>query len=437
MSSANNSPLSHADGAWLNRLPNRWDVVRLKFAVRVRSVKRNVVPEDRYIGLEHVESWTGRLQNSEDSSANTEGLGVVFEAGDVLFGKLRPYLAKVFLADRPGIASTEFLALQGVRVEAGFLRYCLVSEPFIGAVVAATYGAKMPRANWEDIGNLPQVVPPRQEQRAIADFLDRETAKIDALIAAQERLIALLDEKRQATITHAVTKGLDPNAPMKESGVEWLGKVPAQWNIRPLRYVARFTAGAGFPDAEQGLASEELPFFKVKDLSSGVTTGKLYETDNTISRNTACRLHAKIFPEGTIVFAKIGAALLLNRFRIVGCNCCIDNNMMGMQCIPRVITPWFARMVMSLLDMRLLVNPGAVPSLSEGNLSSLKVAIPPLDEQRTIEEQLDYVLAKISHLRNRSETVIERLRERRTALITAAVTGQIDVTRQAITETAK
>jgi type I restriction enzyme S subunit len=295
----------------------------------------------------------------------------------------------------------------------------------------------MPRANWEDIGNLPQVVPPRQEQRAIADFLDRETAKIDALIAAQERLIALLDEKRQATITHAVTKGLDPNAPMKESGVEWLGKVPAQWNIRPLRYVARFTAGAGFPDAEQGLASEELPFFKVKDLSSGVTTGKLYETDNTISRNTACRLHAKIFPEGTIVFAKIGAALLLNRFRIVGCNCCIDNNMMGMQCIPRVITPWFARMVMSLLDMRLLVNPGAVPSLSEGNLSSLKVAIPPLDEQRTIEEQLDYVLAKISHLRNRSETVIERLRERRTALITAAVTGQIDVTRQAITETAK
>ena len=437
MSSANNSPLSHADGAWLNRLPNRWDVVRLKFAVRVRSVKRNVVPEDRYIGLEHVESWTGRLQNSEDSSANTEGLGVVFEAGDVLFGKLRPYLAKVFLADRPGIASTEFLALQGVRVEAGFLRYCFVSEPFIGAVVAATYGAKMPRANWEDIGNLPQVVPPRQEQRAIADFLDRETAKIDALIAAQERLIALLDEKRQATITHAVTKGLDPNAPMKESGVEWLGKVPAQWNIRPLRYVARFTAGAGFPDAEQGLASEELPFFKVKDLSSGVTTGKLYETDNTISRNTACRLHAKIFPEGTIVFAKIGAALLLNRFRIVGCNCCIDNNMMGMQCIPRVITPWFARMVMSLLDMRLLVNPGAVPSLSEGNLSSLKVAIPPLDEQRTIEEQLDYVLAKISHLRNRSETVIERLRERRTALITAAVTGQIDVTRQAITETAK
>ena len=437
MSGANKNPLSHAGAAWLNRFPSRWDVVRLKSAVRVRSLKRNVVPEDRYVGLEHVESWTGQVRDSEDSTANAEGLGVVFEAGDVLLGKLRPYLAKVFLADRPGIASTEFLALQGVHVEPEFLRYCLVSEPFIGAVVAATYGAKMPRANWEDIGNSPQVIPPRQEQRAIADFLDRETAKIDALIATQERLIALLDEKRQATITHAVTKGLDPNAPMKESGVEWLGKVPAQWNIRPLRYVARFTAGAGFPDAEQGLASEELPFFKVKDLSSGVTTGKLYETDNTISRNTACRLHAKIFPEGTIVFAKIGAALLLNRFRIVGCNCCIDNNMMGMQCIPRVITPWFARMVMSLLDMRLLVNPGAVPSLSEGNLSSLKVAIPPLDEQRTIEEQLDYVLAKISHLRNRSETVIERLRERRTALITAAVTGQIDVTRQAITETAK
>ena len=258
MSSANNGPLSHADGAWLNRLPNRWDVVRLKFAVRVRSVKRNVVPKDRYIGLEHVESWTGRLQNSEDASANAEGLGVVFEAGDVLFGKLRPYLAKVFLADRPGIASTEFLALQGVRVEAGFLRYCFVSEPFIGAVVAATYGAKMPRANWEDIGNLPQVVPPRQEQRAIADFLDRETAKIDALIAAQERLIALLDEKRQATITHAVTKGLDPNAPMKESGLPWLGRIPSHWTIQPVWM--NFLLGRGRVISHGDIASQPGPY---------------------------------------------------------------------------------------------------------------------------------------------------------------------------------
>lgn len=318
-----------------------------------------------------------------------------------------------------------------------FLFWVTKSLPFLAQLASDAIESTIANFNGQRYANLALLCPSGEEQRAIADFLDRETAKIDALIAAQERLIALLDEKRQATITHAVTKGLDPNVPMKESGAEWLGEVPAHWNISPLRYVARFTAGAGFPDAEQGLASEELPFFKVKDLSSGVPTDKLYETDNTISRNTACRLRATIFPDGTIVFAKIGAALLLNRFRMVGCNCCIDNNMMGMQCIPRVITPQFARILMSLLDMRLLVNPGAVPSLSEGKLSGLKVAVPPLDEQGAIEEHLDPAVAEIDHLRNRSEVVIERLRERRTALITAAVTGQIDVTHPAITEAAE
>ena len=430
MSSANNSPLSHADGALLNRLPNRWDVVRLKFAVRVRSVKRNVVPEDRYIGLEHVESWTGRLQNSEDSSANTEGLGVVFEAGDVLFGKLRPYLAKVFLADRPGIASTEFLALQGVRVEAGFLRYCLVSEPFIGAVVAATYGAKMPRANWEDIGNLPQVVPPRQEQRAIADFLDRETAKIDALIAAQERLISLLDEKRQATITHAVTKGLDPNAPMKESGVEWMGKVPQHWGVIPLKRCCRIPNGLVDPTVGRYAT---LSLIAPNHVQSG--TGRLLEVETADDQGAISGKYH--FAEGTVLYSKIRPALRKACVAPFEGLCSADmypiysTKIRPRLLLYQLLSDYFSSFAILSSDRV------AMPKVNRETIGDFPMVVPPSAEQEVIVRYVDEAVAEIDRLGDRSVKVIERLRERRTALITAAVTGKIDVTRQAVTEAAK
>jgi type I restriction enzyme S subunit len=430
VSSANNGPLSHADGAWLNRLPNRWDVVRLKFAVRVRSVKRNVVPKDRYIGLEHVESWTGRLQNSEDASANAEGLGVVFEAGDVLFGKLRPYLAKVFLADRPGIASTEFLALQGVRVEAGFLRYCFVSEPFIGAVVAATYGAKMPRANWEDIGNLPQVVPPRQEQRAIADFLDRETAKIDALIAAQERLIALLDEKRQATITHAVTKGLDPNAPMKESGVEWLGKVPRHWGVIPLKRCCRIPNGLVDPTVGRYAT---LSLIAPNHVQSG--TGRLLEVETADDQGAISGKYH--FAEGTVLYSKIRPALRKACVAPFEGLCSADMYpIYSTKITPRLLLYQLLSDYFSSFAI-LSSDRVAMPKVNRETIGDFPMVVPPSAEQEVIVRYVDEAVAEIDRLGDRSVEVIERLRERRTALITAAVTGQIDVTRQAITETAK
>ncbi len=443
MSSANNGPLSHADGAWLNRLPNRWDVVRLKFAVRVRSVKRNVVPKDRYIGLEHVESWTGRLQNSEDASANAEGLGVVFEAGDVLFGKLRPYLAKVFLADRPGIASTEFLALQGVRVEAGFLRYCFVSEPFIGAIVAATYGAKMPRANWEDIGNLPQVVPPRQEQRAIADFLDRETAKIDALIATQERLIALLDEKRQATITHAVTKGLDPNAPMKESGVPSLGRVRASWPVVRLKAILRQVEQGWSPQCENRTAEpDEWGVLKV-----GCVNGTRFdETENKALPRDLDPIPSLEVKPGDVLMSRantielVGSVSLVTavRHRLLLCDKLYRLHIERHRVDPRFIVYLLTSSVgRAPLEASATGASSSMKNISQESVKDIWLPCPTIEEQGAVADFLDELSGQISAAQRTAKALSEELRERRTALITAAVTGQIDVTRSAVAEAAK
>ncbi|MDN4587166.1 hypothetical protein DBA29_01460 [Xenophilus aerolatus] len=173
------------------------------------------------MALEHIESWSGRFVPTE---GEFEGEGVAFLAGDVLFGKLRPYLAKVYVAEDSGEAVGDFHILRpSAAVSPQFLQYQILNRAFIDVVDGSTFGSKMPRASWESLGNMPLVLPSFGEQTLIAAFLDHETAKIDALIAEQEKLIALLAEKRQATISHAVTRGLDPDAPTKDSGVAWLG----------------------------------------------------------------------------------------------------------------------------------------------------------------------------------------------------------------------
>ena len=186
---------------WLGEVPGHWDVKRLKMAVllsdhKVEADEENPVP---YIGLENIESWTGRLLPINADVVPT-GTANTFAAGDTLFGKLRPYLAKACNPDFCGVCSTELLVLKGMSLGRRALLYSLLSDGFIELVDSSTYGSKMPRANWDFIGNCLVPIAPPDEQRSIADFLDRETARIDALIAKKRTLIERLQEKRTALI---------------------------------------------------------------------------------------------------------------------------------------------------------------------------------------------------------------------------------------------
>lgn len=205
---------------WLGEIPSHWSVKRLKFTSDLINSKVSVEESSLpYLGLEHIESWTGRRNDGE--IVNSEGLASSFLAGDVLFGKLRPYLAKVHLAQQDGLISSEALVVRGSeKLHAEFLKYYMLSRDFINIVDSSTYGSKMPRASWDFIGNLPVLLPDVTEQQAIARFLDFKTEQIDALIAKNKILLEKLAENRTALISHAVTKGLDPSVPMKESGVE-------------------------------------------------------------------------------------------------------------------------------------------------------------------------------------------------------------------------
>lgn len=268
--------------------------------------------------------------------------------------------------------------------------------------------------------------PPIEEQELIADFLDRETSKIDVLIGEQEKLLALLAEKRQTTISHAVTRGLHTNAPMKDSGTPWIGMVPRHWDVVALKRLGWLKGGSGFPHEEQGSQEGELEFHKVASLGMADENGVLGPVQDHVSRETAARLGAYVFPRDAIVFAKVGAALMLGRICLLREASCIDNNMMGFvvsdeNCVQ------YVKQAMTLVRFDLLANPGAVPSVNGEQIGNFLLPRPPVEEQREVARFLASETAKLTAAEDEVRRSVALLRERRSSIITAAVTGQIDV----------
>lgn len=233
------APATTALNAWVGRPPANWRTNRLKWHVSLSSDRPTEDEIERlpYIANEDIASWTGKLVNPDPKPVDADSRR--FHRDDVLFNKLRPYLAKVYHADFDGLSSGELLCLRpSFDVWPRYLFYVVSSKAFIDAVDAETFGSKMPRADWDIVGDQPLPLPPLETQKRIAGFLDEKTAQIDGLIAKKQALLEHLAEKRQAIVTQAVTKGLNRAAPMKDSGVEWLGPIPAHWELKRLSFVS-------------------------------------------------------------------------------------------------------------------------------------------------------------------------------------------------------
>lgn len=273
--------------------------------------------------------------------------------------------------------------------------------------------------------------PPMEEQTAIAAFLDRETAKIDALIAEQEELIALLAEKRQATISHVVTRGLNPNAQTKDSGVVWLGEVPAHWKVGKAGYYLSVLPGYAFPSA--GFSLDEDNVRLLRGINVGV--GELKWDDIVYwPRTETDGLDAFELQEGDVVIGMdrplISKGMRVALVRPGDLPCLLLQRVAKVQPGAQVEGGF----VMWLLSSRAFeahftpeTTGVSVPHISGEQISSFVMPVPPLVEQQDICDFLEAELAKLDALNHESETAIALLRERRSALIAAAVTGQVDV----------
>lgn len=221
---------------WLGAIPKDWDLVQIKSIASCKSEKSSYIG-GAYIGLEHIESGSGKLlADGSQTGIEVDSTVSSFSDTDILFGKLRPYLAKVAKPNFDGQCSTEILVLNpSSRIQKDFLFWYLLNPAFIDAVNASTYGAKMPRANWDFIGSCYLPLPPMNMQTVISSVLNEKFAQVDALISNVQAQIEKLKAYKQSVISEVVTKGLDPTVPMKDSGVEWIGEIPEHWGVTRIK----------------------------------------------------------------------------------------------------------------------------------------------------------------------------------------------------------
>jgi type I restriction enzyme S subunit len=260
------------------------------------------------------------------------------------------------------------------------------------------------------------------EQVAIGDYLDMETARIDTVIEKKRRISRLLSERRDALIRHVTRLGLRDHQ-LKPSGIPWIGDVPEGWLVLPLRRVGDLVAGTAFPDSEQGRVGEPIPYFKVADFSAPANAEYLTVAENTVTGGVAAALGSPIYPKDSVVFPKIGAALLSNRRRMLQGPSCTDQNIMGL--VVRRGCPRYYYYLLQSVDFGRLRMPGPVPLLNEADAASILVPVPPDDEQSTIVAYLDETLPTVARSFEVIDRQVQLLEERRRTIITDAVSGEV------------
>ena len=285
------------------------------------------------------------------------------------------------------------------------------SKPVIDAIDASTFGAKMPRANWNFIGNLRLPIPPLTEQAAIVRYLDAAVQRIRAYVSAKERLIALLEEERQAVIHQAVTRGLDPKVKLKPSGVEWLGDVPEHWDVARVK------------NEFYSLNHQRIPLSATERGAMSVRHYDYYGASGVIDK-----VEGYLFNDELLLIAEDGANLVLRNLPlavIARGKFWVNNHAHILK--PRRGNLEFLAGLLEGIDYTPWISGAAQPKLTQDRLMSIAISVPPKEQQDQIMERISIETESIRTAINLTRRQIDLMEEYRTRLIADVVTGKIDV----------
>lgn len=418
---------------WIGEIPSHWNVKKLKFTSDLNNTKLDNSKFNEYIGLEHVQSFSGKLLHYGNSSELDSKVNSVFYKNNVLFGKLRPYLTKCIVAETDGVCSDEFLVLKPNEIKPKFLQYIMLSKLFIELVNSSTYGAKMPRASWDFIGNIEISYPSIDEQIKITNYLDSKISQMEELISKKEELIETLKVSKTKLISETVTKGLDKHVPMKDSGIEWIGEIPSHWELKKIKHCIDSNIGGFWGEDPKGNENDVScirvsEFIKEKCLLKDVEL-----TIRNIPKNKFNQIKVK---KGSILIEKSGGGetCLVGNAVIVNDNLnAVYSNFITKIEVKNTLNPFFINYMLRCMYLKgvnyLCINQTTgIQNLNTSKYLSEYISIPSKYEQDKIVNFLDKKTSQIDSLVEKVKEQIELLKEAKQKLITEVVTGKIDVT---------
>ncbi|SDJ74095.1 restriction endonuclease subunit S [Salimicrobium halophilum] len=425
---------------WIKEIPHAWDIVKIREVAEKRYNSINVSNIKgrfwNYYNIPHVQK---NNDYQVENGNNIESNKYLLQGDEILVSKLNPRkgtVVKVTSQEKNTICSTEFVPIAINKIERDYLYYLLsnqiVADEFNSMVQSVTKSHQ--RINPNEIMNFNIPLPSKQQQIFIQKFLDKKTSEIDALIADKEKLIELLEEKRQAVITESVTKGLDPDVPMKDSGVAWIGDIPEHWETKKLKHIYK-NDGNGIKIGPFGSS------LKLDDMSdSGV---KVYGQENLIKQNfhigqkyiSEKKFHQlasyKVSP-GDVLFSMmgtIGKCEVVPEYAEVGV---MDSHLLKVSPDERVVVPEYIPLVirdsmLSKIQMELFSKGSIMAGINSTIVKNLVIVTPPYKEQEYILNRINKFNIEISSIVSDTRNAIEKLKEYRQSLIYEAVTGKIDV----------
>ena len=426
---------------WLGDIPEHWDVKRLKeFAtVQLSNVdKKTADGEDavklcNYVDVYYNHKIEREIEFMPATATPSQIRRFSLRTGDVLITKDSETwtdiaVPAVVMEDLPGVLCGYHLAhiRPHEQHDGFFLAHCIAAAGPRDQYHIAANGITRFGLTGDAIRNGTLAIPPLVEQRRIAAFLDFETEKVDALVAKKERLIEQLQEKRTALVARAVTKGIDPDAPMKDSGVEWLGEIPSHWSVRRLKRISREISVGVVVNPSSYISEEGVPFVYGSDIREGSVAS---EIPRKMSSEQSILLGKSRLNAGDLVVVRVGAP---------GVTAVISPDLEGANCASVVIvrrensfdSNWLCYVMNSRIvryQVTLVQYGEAQEQFNAAHAVEFTVPTPPLGEQNELSAFLDRETAKIDGLIANIRKSIDRFNEFRTALVSAAVTGKIDV----------
>ena len=397
---------------WIGEIPQNWHTTRIKYctAIDQEKLSEKTDPEYtfQYIDISGVTEYGGIGETTEMTFEKSPSRArMVVKPGDTIISTVRTYLKAVAYIDslEDHICSTGFCVLSPKNdLFPKFAYYVLQSDYVVQKIVSESVGVSYPAISSTEIGDIKIALPEYIAQARIAGYLDTKCAEIDALIAAKEKTNALLKERRQSIIYEAVTKGLDPTVPMKDSGVEWIGEIPEGWSTRKAKYIGLFKSGDGIT-AENISEQAEYPVYG----------------GNGIRGYTNEYTH-----EGTYVLIGRQGALCGNVHLVSGSFWASEHAVVG-----EIIPGYEARLayyVLTSFNLNRLSVTAAQPGISVDQIENVIVPMPScMEEQKSICDFLDNACRDADSVIAFNEETIQKLKDYRQSLIYEAVTGKIDI----------